>query len=215
MAAKRTMSTSRARRTRRWKIPLALSLRARRSKPSAARDAIDEVSVVLLALAKRYPSKRESFLALFLFFSPFSRKKKFPLFVRKPAQADALAAKGRAKAQRCDILAKNALFIEYVGRCEAPGLAVGGGTNDLKRRSDSLEARNTELDDECSGLSTQIDEQEAMFTLGGNSVMTKGELTARRNTTEFFEKRRRHTLLTKSPSFFEAKALAPVGGSCG
>jgi hypothetical protein len=87
MAAKRTMSTSRTRRTRRWKMPLALSLRARRSKPSAARDAIDEVSVVLLALAKRHPSKRESFFALFLFFSPFSRKKKFPLFVRKPAQA--------------------------------------------------------------------------------------------------------------------------------
>jgi hypothetical protein len=41
---------------------------------------------------------------------------------------------GRAKAQRCEILAKNALFIEYVGRCEAPGLAVGEGTNDLKRR---------------------------------------------------------------------------------
>jgi hypothetical protein len=81
------LGTSRTRRTRRWKIPLALSLRARRSKPSAARDAIDEVSVVLLALAKRYPSKRESFLALFLFFSPFSRKKKFPLLVRKPAQA--------------------------------------------------------------------------------------------------------------------------------
>jgi hypothetical protein len=78
-------------------------------------------------------------------------------------RAGALAAKGRAKAQRCDILAENALFIEYVGRCEAPGLAVGGGTNDLKRRSDSLEARNTELDDEFNGLSTQIDEQEAMF----------------------------------------------------
>ena len=41
----------------------------------------------------------------------------------------------------------------------------------------------------------------------GNSVMTKDELTARRNTTEFFEKRRRHTLLTNSPSFFEAEAL--------
>jgi hypothetical protein len=78
-------------------------------------------------------------------------------------RAGALAAKGRAKAQRCDILAENALFIEYVGRCEAPALAVGGGTNDLKRRSDSLEARNTELDDEFNGLSTQIDEQEAMF----------------------------------------------------
>jgi hypothetical protein len=78
-------------------------------------------------------------------------------------RADALAAKGRAKVQRCDILAKNALFIEYVGRCEAPGLAVGEGTNDLKRRSDSLEARNTELDEECDDLSTRIDEQEAMF----------------------------------------------------
>jgi hypothetical protein len=33
----------------------------------------------------------------------------------------------------------------------------------LKRRSGSPEARNTELDDECSELSTQIDEQEAMF----------------------------------------------------
>jgi hypothetical protein len=30
--------------------------------------------------------------------------------------------------------------------------------------------------------------------------MTKDELTARRDTAEFFEKRRRHTLLTKSPS---------------
>jgi hypothetical protein len=86
----------------------------------------------------------------------------------------------------------------------------------LKRRSDRPEARNTELDDECNGLSTQIDEQEAMFTPSGNSVMTKGELTARRSTTEFFEKRRRrHTLLTKSLSFFEAKALETGGGSCG
>jgi hypothetical protein len=41
----------------------------------------------------------------------------------------------------------------------------------------------------------------------GNSVVTKGELTARRNAIEFFEKRRRHTLLTNSPSFFEAEAL--------
>ena len=73
-------------------------------------------------------------------------------------RAGALAAKGRAKAQRCDILAKNALFIECVGRCEAPGLAVGEGTNDLIRRSDSLEARNTELDEECDDLSTRIDE---------------------------------------------------------
>jgi hypothetical protein len=45
--------------------------------------------------------------------------------------------------------------------------------------------------------------------------MTKGELTARRNAIEFFEKRRRHALLTKSPSFFEAKALEAGGGSCG
>jgi hypothetical protein len=33
----------------------------------------------------------------------------------------------------------------------------------LKRRSESLEAGNTELDEECDDLSTRIDEQEAMF----------------------------------------------------
>ena len=62
-------------------------------------------------------------------------------------RADVLAVKGRAKAQRCDTLAKNALFIEFVRRWEA-GLAAGEGTKDLKRRLDSLEARNTELDGE-------------------------------------------------------------------
>jgi hypothetical protein len=51
-------------------------------------------------------------------------------------RAGALAAKGCTKAQRCDILAKNALFIEYVGRCEAPGLAVGGGANDAFEKAE-------------------------------------------------------------------------------
>ena len=77
-------------------------------------------------------------------------------------RADVLAVKGRAKAQRCDTLAKNALFIEFVRRWEA-GLAAGEGTKDLKRRLGSLEARNTELDEECDGLSTRRNEQEAMF----------------------------------------------------
>jgi hypothetical protein len=77
-------------------------------------------------------------------------------------RAGALAAKGHAKAQRCDTLAKNTLFIEVVGRWEA-SLAAGEGTNDLKRRLDSPEARNTELDEECDNLSTRRNEQEAMF----------------------------------------------------
>ena len=44
------------------------------------------------------------------------------------------------------------------------GLAAGEGTKDLKRRlCGSLEARNTELDEECNNLSTRQNEQEAMF----------------------------------------------------
>jgi hypothetical protein len=82
-------------------------------------------------------------------------------------RADALAAKGRAKTQRRDTLAKkhtvwHTLFIEVVRRWDA-GLAAGQGTKDLKRRLDSPEARNTELDEECDNLSTRRNEQEAMF----------------------------------------------------
>jgi hypothetical protein len=77
-------------------------------------------------------------------------------------RADASEAKDRAKVQRCDTLAKNALFIEFVRRWEA-GLAAGECTKDLKRRLDSLEARNTELDEARNNLSTRQGEQEAMF----------------------------------------------------
>jgi hypothetical protein len=114
-------------------------------------------------------------------------------------RADVLAVKGRAKAQRCDTLAKNALFIEFVRRWEA-GLAAGEGTKDLKRRLDSLEARNTELDEECDNLSRRGEMSKRPCSPSGNSVMTKGELTARRKTTECG----RHTLLTKSGGWQKA-----------
>jgi hypothetical protein len=73
----------------------------------------------------------------------------------RATRAGALAAKGRAKAQRADALARNTLFIEVVKRWDADQTA-GEGTKDLKRRHGSLaaqytelEVRNTELDEEC------------------------------------------------------------------
>ena len=41
--------------------------------------------------------------------------------------------------------------------------AAGEGTNDLKTRIESLEARNTELDEECDNSSNRQDEQSLMY----------------------------------------------------
>jgi hypothetical protein len=77
-------------------------------------------------------------------------------------RAEALATKDRAKVQRIDTLAKNALFLEYVRRWE-PDQAAGEGTNDLKRRLDSLRDENDVLTLECNDYHDQHNEQEAMF----------------------------------------------------
>ena len=78
-------------------------------------------------------------------------------------RAEALATKDRAKVQRVDTLAKNALFLEYLAAETEPDQAAADCTNDLKRRLDSLQDENDVLTLECNDYHDQHNEQEAMF----------------------------------------------------